>query len=280
MKKNSDKNYVSSFKYGDFLYDCDGFIQWSVNIQGKSLTTSKSYLSLIRTAFIGGFDLKIENPFENVHRAFIGAKFGKQEAFDKLEFQFKSLKGYKQLIEEFGIDVITDEGEWKELPTDGILAAFKMYIKYIRYKIDRRRQAFGLPISVSDDKEMFIDLPLSKEFRQYLRNKGKGYTTSSINSIACKLRRIYNLFLRRRLKRDFMPDLEVYIMEGHSLKLVLEKIEALMDYDKEGALAPEMSEEDFTRGKVAFSLYREFIEDYSMYSEKYCSEKYTPNIKK
>lgn len=128
-------------------------------------------------------------------------------------------------------------------------------------KIDRLRQLNGLSLAISDDKEMFMDLPLSKEFRQYLNSLGKGYTSSSVDSICCRLRRLYNLFLRHRLKVDVMPDLEKYKDEGHSLKPFLQAVESEINCEDGSWLAPELTAEDFSRGKAAFSLYREFIED-------------------
>lgn len=259
----------------ELIYDTEGFKHWCVNIQGKSTRTAQSYLSSIRTAFSSQFDIEIDNPFLNLQNAFRNLRRKNDESFARLELEFNALKGYKEMIEKYGDTIITDDGEFKDAPTETWISAWRMYLKYIHSKIDRLRQLNGLPLTISDDKEMLMDLPLTKEFRQYLKNLGKGYTRSSVDSICCRLRRLYNLFLRRRLKVDVMPDLEKYIGEGHSLKPFLQAVEAEINYEDGSSLAPELTAEDFTRGKAAFSLYREFIEDYSLHPEKYHSERYT-----
>lgn len=274
MIPESEKVKKSTRSDNELIYDAEGFIRWCVNIQGNSLRTAKSYLSAIRTAFNTQFDLDVDNPFYNLAQAFHNLKRGNEETFARLEFEFKAFQGFKELIEKYGDTIITEEGEIKDAPTETWLCAMRMYIKYLRSKIDRLRQLNGLPLTITDDKETFVNLPFSKEFRQYLKSKGKGYTNSSIDSICCKLRRLYNLFLRRRLKVDVMPDLEKYINEGHSLKPFLKLVESKIDYENEGWLAPEITVEDFARGKAAFSQYRDFIEDYTLHPEKYCSEKY------
>ena len=279
MKKDYAQALVPSLTDRDFLYDTEGFLNWCVNIQGKSLNTGKSYLSLIRSAVTSQFDLEMDNPFQNLQNAFKNLRRGNEKSFDRLEFEFEALKGYKEGIEKYGDILITEEGEIKDAPTETWISALRMYLRFIRSKIDRLRQLNGFPLTISDDKEMFLDLPLSKEFRQYLQRLGKGYTTSSIDSIFCRLRRLYNLFLRRRLKVDVMPDLEKYIDEGHSLKPFLQLVESEINYENGSWLAPELTSEDFTRGKAAFSLYREFIEDYSLNPEKYHSERYTTDKK-
>ena len=279
MTQKSEKIKKTIGSDNELIYDTEGFIHWCVNIQGKSTRTPQSYLSSIRTAFASQFefDIEMDNPFQNLQNAFRNLRRKNEESFARLEFEFNELKGYKEMIEKYGDGdiIITDDGEIKDAPIETWISALRMYLKYLRSKIDRLRQLNGLPLTISDDKEMFMDLPLTKEFRQYLRSLGKGYTSSSIDSICCRLRRLYNLFLRRRLKVDVMPDLKKYIDEGHSLKPFLQAVEAEINYEKGSLLAPELTAEDFSRGKAAFSLYREFIEAYSLHPDKYHSERYT-----
>lgn len=274
MSQNTAHEKISSLPpERDFIYDTDGFAKWCVESQGKCQSTVQSYLSSIRTVFTTQFDLNIDDPFLNLKRAFSDLKRsgGSEASFKSLEFEFKSLQGYKEGIEEYGDIIITEDGDILDAPKELWLAALRSYLKYIRFKIDRARQLFGLQLEISDDKELFFDLPLSKGFRQYLRLRGKGYTKTSIDSICCKLRRVYNLFIRRRLKVDVMPDLGKYISEGHSLKIFLELLGSTLDYEKEGNLAPELTAEDFSRGKAAFAQYKDFIEDYSANPNKYQS---------
>ena len=278
MTQKSEKIKKTKRSDNELIYDTEGFTHWCVNIQGKSARTAKSYLSLIRTAFASQFDIEMDNPFQNLQNAFQNLRRKNEESFARLEFEFNALKGYKEMIEKYGDIIISDDGEIKDAPIESWISALRMYLKYLRSKIDRLRQLNGLPLTISDDKEMFMDLPLSKGFRQYLKSLGKGYTSSSIDSICCRLRRLYNLFLRRRLKVDVMPDLEKYIDEGHSLKPFLQTVESEINYEDGSWLAPELTAEDFSRGKVAFSLYRVFIEDYSLHPDKYHSERYT-NVK-
>lgn len=255
----------------DFIYDSEGFIQWCVDIHGKSVGTVKSYLSSMRTAFLTQFDLEMYDPFFDLKRTFSNLKRDNEASFEALEFEFKSLLGAKELVEKYGDTIITEDAEFLEAPTEMWLTALRTYLKYIRSKIDRSRQLAGLPIVITDDKELFLDLSLTKEFRQYLKSRGHGYTKSSIDTMCCKLRRLYNLFIRRRLKVDVMPDLQKYIDEGHSLKPFLQLLKSKIDYEKEGHIAPELSYDDFSRGKAAFSQYCDFIEDYSANPNKYSS---------
>lgn len=275
MIQKSEKNRKTIGSYNELIFDTEGFTHWCVNIQGNSTRTAKSYLSSIRTAFSSQFDIEMDNPFLNLQNAFRNLRRKNEESFARLEFEFNALKGYKEMIEKYADTIMTDDGEIKDAPTETWISAWRMYLKYIRSKIDRLRQLNGLPLTISDDKEMFMDLPLTKEFRQYLKSLGKGYTHSSVDSICCRLRRLYNLFLRRRLKVDVMPDLEKYIDERHSLNPFLKAVETEINYEDGCSLAPELTAEDFSRGKAAFSLYREFIEDYSLHPEKYHSERYT-----
>ena len=272
MIQESEKEKKPTRPDNELICDTEGFICWCVNIQGNS------YLSSIRSAFSSQFDIEMDNPFLNLQNAFRNLRRKNEESFDRLEFEFNALKGYKELIEKYGDIIISDDREIKDAPIETWISAWRMYLKYIRSKIDRLRQLNGLPLTISDDKEMFMDLPLTKEFRQYLKSLGKGYTSSSVDSIGCRLRRLYNLFLRRRLKVDVMPDLKKFIDEGHSLKPFLQAVKAEINYEDGRRIAPELTAEDFSRGKAAFSLYREFIEDYSIHPEKYHSERYT-NVK-
>ena len=277
MTQKSEKIKKTIGSGNELIYDTEGFTHWCVNIQGKSTRTPQSYLSSIRTAFASQFDIEMDNPFLNLQNAFRNLRRKNEESFARLEFEFNALKGYKEMIEKYGDGdiIISDDGEIKDAPIETWISALRMYLKYLRSKIDRLRQLNGLPLTISDDKEMFMDLPLTKEFRQYLKSLGKGYTRSSVDSICCRLRRLYNLFLRRRLKVDVMPDLKKYIDEGHSLKPFLQAVEAEINYEDGSLLAPELTAEDFSRGKAAFSLYREFIEAYSLHPDKYHPERYT-----
>lgn len=275
MTQKSEKIKKTIGSDNELIYDTEGFTHWCVNIQGKSTRTAKSYLSSIRTAFTSQFDIEMDNPFQNLQNAFRNLQRKNEESFPRLEFEFNALKGYKEMIEKYGDIIISDDGEIKDAPIETWISAWRMYLKYIRSKIDRLRQLNGLPLTISDDKELFMDLPLTKEFRQYLKSLGKGYTRSSVDSICCRLRRLYNLFLRRRLKVDVMPDLEKYIDEGHYLRPFLQAVESEINYEDGGWLAPELTSEDFSRGEAAFSLYRELIEDYSLHPDKYHSERYT-----
>ncbi len=276
MHKETENKNGSVAEKRIFPYDWEDFIQWCVNKQGKSVSTAKSYLSSLRTAFTSEFDLEMENPFESLSNAFRRLRQRDEEAFRGLEYEYQSLRGYKELMEKYSDFIITDSGEILPAPVDMWLTATKTYLKYIRWRIDRYRQIFGMELNISDDKDLFLDLPFSKEFRHYLKTKGKGYTSKSIDSYFCKLRRLYNLFFRRILKRDVMPDLETYIKQGHSLTPFLEKLESRIDFAKEGHIAPELTEDDFARGKTAFIQYKEFIEDFSSNPDKYPTERYYP----
>lgn len=271
--EESQRNRLNSLDpYKDFIYSKNGFIDWMINKQGKTRSTAESYLSSIRTVFQTAFDLDFDNPFSKLSIAFAKAKKNFKEGIDGLEAEYRSFGGYIEVVEEDSDFILTEDLEYRMAPKEW-LPALKAYQRYIRWKIDYQRQLNGMPIHVEDDASTFIDLPFGKEFRHYLKNLGMGYTDSSINTITCRLRRFYNLFLRRVMKFDGLPDLGYYIDLGEPVNLLLEKIETKIDYEENGHLVPEISYDNFARGKKGFALYKDFISDYISNPDKYYTVK-------
>lgn len=268
--EDSQRNKMrSDTACADFIYDKNGFIDWTVNKQGKTRSTAESYLSSIRTVFKTEFDLDYDNPFSNLRNAFAKTKENFKEEIDMLEFEYRSFVGYIEIVEEYSDFILTENCESRIAPKEMWLTALKTYKRYIRWKIDRLRQLNGLPIEVEDDASTFIDLPFGKEYRYYLDTLGHGYSDTSINTIVSRLRRFYNLFLRRVMKFDGLPDLGFYIEQGEPVNLLLDKIESMIDFESNGHLVPKMNKEDFSRGKKAFTLYKDFISDFRLNPNKY-----------
>lgn len=263
---NKGRSLISG---SDFIYDKNGFINWTVNKQGKIRSTAESYLSSIRTVFRTEFDLDYDNPFSKLRNAFAKARNNFNERIDMLEAEFICLVCYIEVVEEYSDFIYTEDCESRIASKDMWLTALNAYRRYVRWKIDRLRQLNGMPIEVEDDPTSFINLPFGKEFRYYLETLGRGYSANSINTIACRLRRFYNLFLRRVMMFDGLPDLAFYIDHGEPVNLLLDKIESMIDFESNGHLVPEMSKEDFSRGKKTFALYKDFVSDFRMNPNKY-----------
>lgn len=261
-------------------YDTEHFKRWLVNSQGKKISTAESYVSSIRTAFSVMFDER-DATFINLRNAFISRNDSVLERrIARLEDEYERLEAYIWAVDEFG-DITLDEfnhnlpsGQEKDAPKDVWVMALQAYSRYIRWRIDRERETFGMGVKVVDETHRFLELPLSREFRVYLANRGSGYKKKTIDTYSSQLRRIYNLMLRRIMKNDILQFSESYISRGFHIWEFCDKLIARIDNEIENPSIEDLSLDDLTRGKNAFLLYRDFLKDYAENPGKYPSEEY------
>lgn len=260
-------------------YDAEHFKRWLVNSQGVKISTATSYVSSIRTAFSVLFD--DEDPlFNNLRDAFRNRFDEPNKYFSRLENEYEALEGYVWAVKEFG-DVMLDEfnyslkpGESKSAPKDMWVTAFQAYLRYTRWRIDLHKEIDGIPVTIENNNNLFIDMPLACQYRSYLKCLGAGYASKSIDLYYSKLKRLYNLLFRNKLKKDIIQYFESYIERGVDISDVCCKLKSIIDNEIENPKIENLSSEDLDRGKHAFDLYCDFLKDYANNPGKYPKEEY------
>lgn len=287
-------------------FDYWAFKRWCVNLQDLTEGTADVYISQIRTAFKTMF--ADDDPlFKNLRNAFYSHTHEPVRRIARLEDNFETLVAYTETIEECGVDWELDEfnsnlpmGVSKSAPKEDWVRAFQCYCRYIRSRIDAERKGYGMKIEIKDDSIHMLEIPLSRWFRQYMKNRGKGYPKATINTYCCKLRRLYNLLIRRVDKKQFfkslpfviekaaareMSQLEKSMTEKSEIeksrrkrceraKIILDIFQQRIDHEMEWETCPDLSDDDVERGRNAFKVYREFLEDFIKYPEKYPRQLY------
>ncbi len=293
-------------------FDYWGFKRWCVNQQDLSEGTADVYISQIRTAFKTMF--ADDDPlFKNLRNAFYSHVYEPERRIARLEDSFETLVAYTETIDECGEDWELNEfnsnlpmGVSKEAPKADWVRAFQCYCRYIRSRIDAERKGYGMKIEIKDDSIYMLEIPLSGWFRQYMRNKGKGYPVGTINTYCCKLRRLYNLLIIRVDKRQFFKSLPLVIEKATAREMaqleksmtekseieksrrkrceianrILDLFQKRIDDEMEWETCPDLSYDDVERGRNAFKVYREFLEDFIKYPEKYPRQLYEVPRKK
>ncbi len=287
-------------------FDYWGFKRWCVNLQDLSEGTADVYISQIRTAFKTIF-ADDDALFKNLRNAFYSHTREPELRIARLEDNFETLVAYTETIDECGDDFELDEfnsnlpmGMSKTAPKEDWVRAFQCYCRYIRSRIDAERKSYGMKIEINDDPFHRLEIPLSGWFRQYMKNKGKGYPSATINTYYCKLRRLYNLLIRRVDKRQFFKSLPLVIEKAAAremsqleksmtekleieksrkkrceiAKRILDIFQKRIDDEMEWETFPDLSYDDVERGRNAFKVYREFLEDFIKYPEKYPRQLY------
>ncbi|MDE5794616.1 MAG: hypothetical protein K2I08_07840 [Muribaculaceae bacterium] len=260
-------------------YDYWAFIRWCVNSQGLTEGTAKSYISQIRTAFTTMFDDE-DTLFKDIRNAFLTHGDDPEQHILQLEDMYETLIAYTETIGEFADDWFDGynskfpEGKTKPVPKEDWVRAFQCYCRYIRWRIDEERLRNKMKVEVKDDSARFMEIPMRNQFRQYMKNKGKGYPTNTINTYCCKLKRLYNLLIRRVQNRNVFDNLNYWIERKTDINPFLDKLQQHIEYELEWENYPELSYDDIERGKNAFLIYREFLEDYAKNPKKYPREEY------
>lgn len=268
----------------EFPYDYWAFKEWCVNTQGLSESSADVYISNIRTAFTAVYDDK-DPLFINLRNAFISQNYhAPQRRIARLEDKYETLKAYTETLEECG-DVWLDSynsrlpfNQEKLAPKDMWVRAFQAYCRYIRWKIDKERLFYGMRIKTVDDPVTFLEVPMSKQFHQYLMNKGKGYDKKSRYTYYSKLKRLYNLFFRRILKRSVFEEFVFRKFSSEAVDAFLDLLSKKIDEQLVTPHFMDLSDDDLRRGKTAFCQYRYFLDDYLKNPQKYYIEEYVlPN---
>ncbi len=261
-------------------YDTEHFKRWLVNGEGVTISTANSYVSSIRTAFSVLF-ADNDATFKNLRNAFLSRNLLNPETrIARLEDEYDRLEAYLWAVDEFG-DVTLDEfnsnrryNQKKPAPKDMWVTAFQAYLRYIRWRIDICKEGFGMRVSVEGNKGLFLDMPLSRQYRSYLKHLGTGYARNSVDVYYNKLKRIYNLLFRRSLRTNVIPFIESYIERGIDISPLCEKLKNLIEQEIEVHRFEDLSLDDLTRGKQAFQQYCDFLKDYTKNPGKYPKEEY------
>ncbi|MDE6342627.1 MAG: hypothetical protein K2K93_09935 [Muribaculaceae bacterium] len=256
-------------------YDYWAFKRWCVNNQELSENSADVYISNIRTAFKTMF-AEDDALFKNVRNAFFSHTREPERRIARLEDNYETLVAYAETVAEFGDDFELSKFNpmlkmevSKPAPKEDWARAFQCYCRFIRWRIDGERMNMGLKIEVEDDHTKFLELPLRRQFRFYMQNKGNGYEPQTINTYCSLLKRLYNLLIRRVQKIDILGYVEEEIVRGESIKFFLDVIQKRIEDETKLESISDLSDDDVLRGEVAFRVYREFLEDYSRNPKKY-----------
>ena len=127
-----------------------------------------------------------------------------------------------------------------------------------------------MKVDIKDDPSYyFLETPLNNWFRQYMKGKGKGYTPTTINTYCCKMKRLYNLLVRRVQRKDVFDYLGALVRRGKDVSPFLDKLQERIEYELERETFPDLSDDDVERGRNAFLVYREFLDDLAKHPDKY-----------
>lgn len=260
-------------------YDTEHFKMWCVNQQDMTISTANAYVSSIRTAFSSLYD---EDPlFENLRAVFSSPnKPDLKLRVKKIEEVYEQLLAHTETIKDVQYDMLMDpRTEYDEIPKDEWITAFQTYCRFIRWRLDNARRWAGMKIAKPvDDPASFLNVPMASFFRQYLEKTG--YSRASIDSLCAHLKRLYNLFIRQHLKKDVIEEFEWSLKRRKysvaAIKAFFEKLDELIEEEKEYNTVEELDYNDMVRGKCALKQYSYFIIDYAKDPDKYKKESYIP----
>lgn len=256
-------------------YDYWAFKRWCVNNQELSENSADVYISNIRTAFKTMF-ADDDALFKNLRNAFYSHTREPERRIARLEDNYERLVAYTETVAEFGDDFELSKFNSKlqkevskPAPKEDWARAFQCYCRFIRWRIDIQRESYGMKVEIKDDPMHFYEFPMHNYFRQYMKNKGKGYTVQTINTYCCKMRRLYNLLIRRVQKKNVFECIGGYIRNGHDVTPFLDRLQKRIEYELEWETFPDLPDDDVERGRNAFLIYREFLEDLAKNPDKY-----------
>ncbi len=246
-------------------YDYWAFKRWCVNSQSMSLSTADAYISSIRTAFSTLFDDR-DALFKNLRNAFLFWCHHPQRKVERLEDVYGTLVSYTETIDELGVVGMGEENIEK---VKMWVRAFQAYCRYIRWRIDNIRQANGMGIEIIDNQVTFLEVPMRNQFHKYLMKIGRGYDKRSRYTYYSKLKRLYNLFFRRILKRNVFEEFQSRRYRKEVVEVFLDRLSVLIEEEIEYPRFLDLSEDDLKRGRTAFYQYRYFLNDFFHNPAKY-----------
>ena len=257
-------------------YDFWAFIRWCVNQEELTESSAKVYVSNIRTAFKTMF-ADDDALFKNIRNAFYSHTREPERRIARLEDSYETLVAYTETIAEFGDDFELSKFNTKlqkevskPAPKEDWVRAFQCYCRFIRWRIDIQRKSYGMKVEIKDEPSYyFLETPLNNWFRQYMKNKGNGYTPQTINTYCSKMRRLYNLLIRRVQKKEVFDYLGALVRRGKDVSPFLDKLQERIEYELERETFPDLSDDDVERGRNAFLVYREFLDDLAKNPGKY-----------
>ena len=257
-------------------YDFWAFIRWCVNHEELSESSAKVYVSNIRTAFKTMF-AEDDALFKNLRNAFYSHTREPELRIARLEDNYERLVAYAETVAEFGDDFELNKFSptlrmevSKPAPKEDWARAFQCYCRFIRWRIDIERKSYGMKVEIKDEPSYyFLEIPMHNWFRMYMKNKGKGYTPTTINTYCSMMRRLYNLLIRRVQKKDFFYHLGALVRRGKDVRPFLDRLQKRIEYEQEWEIYPDLSADDVDRGKTAFLIYREFLDDLAKNPGKY-----------
>lgn len=297
-------------------YDKKGFIKWSVEQQSFAETSAKQYADYVKTAYLTLFE-ENDTLFDNLAVAFtpkpleeVPEKFRpfieeRSLLFDKIpdiNDEYINLLDYCDEIEridEYGeIYIANSDGEEVPIPKNDWLIAFKTYARYIKWRITEIYEDNCFPPLLATapaineppitNKE-FFDIPLKKEFQEYLkklhrkqdpnwipeseeRNRSRPNTYHGENGVySCisRLTKLYNLILIRRIRLDTLKNLKkslqckkrprftnIFIMLCKYIEWHRDDLDVISD-------------QDVYYGCKTLEQYFDFMKEYSENPEKY-----------
>lgn len=291
-------------------YDSEGFINWCVDNQGLANSSAKKYTDDIKTAYLTIFD-DDDRLFDNLKEAFtprpsLDPNHPMETPYNRLLYKWPDMEDeYDNIfdylyeienIDEYGpIMIETSDGGEAPLPKEDWLRAFRIYVKYLRWKINDVYIHNYLPVEESLEKwEEWLSLPLEREFSAYLKSirskkdrdweppkdskriKGNTYRgeTSTYTYIS-RLTKIYNLLLTqytvRRVAENLDRILRMKIPIWEHCDILFKRIDNAREY----ASAETLSDSDIANGKTALHRYIDFMKSYSKNPDAYQPEKFT-----
>lgn len=265
----------SSSGENEVPYDSENFKRWMVNSQGLTISTAKAYVYHIQNAAAMLFD-EDDKLFKNLRDVFESPNYSDIEArISAHEYNINLLYAYIEVIEKYGERILNDSdshrcrGKKNKATVSTWLTSFKAYTKYINWKTDGELEILGIPMTVDNDPDFFLELPLSNEFRYYLDNIGAGYEVNSIDTYYSKLKRVYNLLFRRIQGIDIIQLIPFAIECDNPMWEFCAPLTTAIDHEIENPRFNDLSEDDLRRGKRAFLQYLDFLKDYAENPEKY-----------
>lgn len=290
-------------------YDFEGFINWCVDNQGKAVSSAKKYADDIKTAYLTIFD-DDDRLFDNLKEAFtprpsLDPNHPMETLYNRLLYKWPDMEDeYDNIfdylyeienIDEYGpIMIETSDGDEAPLPKEDWLRAFRIYVKYLRWKINDVYIHNYLPVEASLQKwEEWLSLPLEREFSVYLKSirsrqdreweppegskriKGNTYRgeTSTYTYIS-RLTKLYNLLLTqytvRRITENLDRILRMKVPVWEHCDILFKRIDNAREY----ASAETLLDSDIANGKTALRRYIDFMKSYSKNPEAYQPKKF------
>lgn len=300
-------------------FDKEGFINWCVKHQSLSEESAKQYASEVKTAYLILFE-DDDTLFDDIRKAFIPRPLETVPEdwrpyvtewsllMDKnldIEEEYYHLLDYIEEIENLNecgeISLETSKGTEEPLPIKNWVRSFRIYARYIKWRLDEILSNNYIPPIFLDKptrQEEFNDIPLKKQFYEYLRKLHKkrdskwrhkderrknSYPGEGASySWVCHLTKLYNMILIGKIQRKIIISLDERLRMGQKLWLPKFK-KALLEYadyyqrDFQPIL---VSDDDMSYGKAALSLYFDFMKAYAKNPEDYQPAPYNRKGKK